>query len=189
MRDLPAGRADAGRTAFEARRGEVVGRAAGRTRARRVRLVASLSGSFAGGSIKSEVPGIHIERGLNTKGLFDFAGRPKPAAGGESLALDVDTGLGGLAADLDALRLDTYPLFSVDRVTPRLNWPRWRPTSLAATRRENAASGPMIPKRLPATPVGNGKHTAVTAPTVAKKRPTDWRNAAGAAVNYVMRSH
>jgi len=43
--------------------------------------------------------------------------------------------------------------------------------------------------RLPATPVGNGKHTAVTAPTVAKKRPTDWRNAAGAAVNYVMRSH
>jgi phenylpropionate dioxygenase-like ring-hydroxylating dioxygenase large terminal subunit len=48
--------------------------------------------------------------------------RPKPAAEGESLALDVDTGLGSLAADLDALRLDTYPLFSVDRVTPRLNW-------------------------------------------------------------------
>jgi hypothetical protein len=35
--------------------------------------------SFAGGSIKSLVPGIHIERGLNTKGLFDYAGRPKPA--------------------------------------------------------------------------------------------------------------
>jgi hypothetical protein len=35
--------------------------------------------SFAGGSIKSVVPGIHIERGLNTKGLFDYAGRPKPA--------------------------------------------------------------------------------------------------------------
>jgi hypothetical protein len=36
--------------------------------------------SFAGGSIKSIVPGIHVERGLNTKGLFDYAGRPKPAA-------------------------------------------------------------------------------------------------------------
>ncbi|HMJ34189.1 MAG TPA: glycoside hydrolase family 2 TIM barrel-domain containing protein [Baekduia sp.] len=36
--------------------------------------------SFAGGSIKSIVPGIHIERGLNTKGIFDYAGRPKPAA-------------------------------------------------------------------------------------------------------------
>jgi hypothetical protein len=36
--------------------------------------------SFAGGSIRSVVPGIHIERGLNTKGLFDYAGRPKPAA-------------------------------------------------------------------------------------------------------------
>jgi hypothetical protein len=35
--------------------------------------------SFAGGSIRSVVPDIHIERGLNTKGLFDFAGRPKPA--------------------------------------------------------------------------------------------------------------
>jgi hypothetical protein len=36
--------------------------------------------TFAGGSIKSQVPGIHIERGLNTKGIFDFAGKPKPAA-------------------------------------------------------------------------------------------------------------
>jgi beta-galactosidase/beta-glucuronidase len=36
--------------------------------------------TFAGGSISSVVPGIHIERGLNTKGLFDYAGHPKPAA-------------------------------------------------------------------------------------------------------------
>ena len=35
--------------------------------------------TFAGGSISSVVPDIHIERGLNTKGLFDYAGRPKPA--------------------------------------------------------------------------------------------------------------
>jgi len=36
--------------------------------------------TFAGGSISSVIPDIHIERGLNTKGLFDYAGRPKPAA-------------------------------------------------------------------------------------------------------------
>jgi hypothetical protein len=36
--------------------------------------------TFAGGSIKSVVPDIVVERGLNTKGLFDYAGRPKPAA-------------------------------------------------------------------------------------------------------------
>ncbi|HWI73294.1 MAG TPA: glycoside hydrolase family 2 TIM barrel-domain containing protein, partial [Baekduia sp.] len=36
--------------------------------------------TFAGGSIKSVVPGIVVERGLNTKGLFDYAGHPKPAA-------------------------------------------------------------------------------------------------------------
>ena len=35
--------------------------------------------TFAGGSISSVIPGIHIERGLNTKGLFDYAGHPKPA--------------------------------------------------------------------------------------------------------------
>jgi hypothetical protein len=35
--------------------------------------------TFAGGSISSVVPDIHIERGLNTKGLFDYSGRPKPA--------------------------------------------------------------------------------------------------------------
>jgi hypothetical protein len=36
--------------------------------------------TFAGGSIKSVVPTISITRGLNTKGLFDYAGHPKPAA-------------------------------------------------------------------------------------------------------------
>ena len=30
--------------------------------------------------------------------------------------------LGAIAADLAALKLETYPLFSVDRVTPRINW-------------------------------------------------------------------
>ncbi len=48
--------------------------------------------------------------------------RPKPAQAGESLELDVDAGLGALAADFDALELETYPLFSSDWVKPRINW-------------------------------------------------------------------
>jgi phenylpropionate dioxygenase-like ring-hydroxylating dioxygenase large terminal subunit len=48
--------------------------------------------------------------------------RPRPAQPGESLDLDVDAGLGALAADFEALRLDTYPLFSSDWVRPRINW-------------------------------------------------------------------
>ena len=45
----------------------------------------AVSPTFAGGSIKSVVPDIQIERGLNTKGLFDFGGparsrRPRPCA-------------------------------------------------------------------------------------------------------------
>lgn len=35
--------------------------------------------SFAGGSISRVVPGIHLVRGLNQKGLIGYAGRPKPA--------------------------------------------------------------------------------------------------------------
>jgi beta-galactosidase/beta-glucuronidase len=52
--------------------------------------------TFAGGSIASVIPGIHIERGLNTKGLFDYAGRPKPAVAAVRLAFaPLGTGLGG----------------------------------------------------------------------------------------------
>ena len=36
--------------------------------------------TFAGGSISSVIPDIHILRGLNTKGLFTYSGTPKPAA-------------------------------------------------------------------------------------------------------------
>ncbi|MCW2991885.1 MAG: hypothetical protein JWM73_2479 [Solirubrobacterales bacterium] len=35
--------------------------------------------SFAGGSIRREVPGIHLVRGIAQKGLYDYRGRPKPA--------------------------------------------------------------------------------------------------------------
>ncbi len=35
--------------------------------------------SFAGGSIHRQVPDIQLVRGLNQKGLFDYAGDPKPA--------------------------------------------------------------------------------------------------------------
>jgi phenylpropionate dioxygenase-like ring-hydroxylating dioxygenase large terminal subunit len=48
--------------------------------------------------------------------------RPRPLAPGESAAIDIDRELGGFAADLAALRLDTYPIFSVDRIAPRINW-------------------------------------------------------------------
>ena len=48
--------------------------------------------------------------------------RPKPLQPGESPDLDIDTGLGPLGADLAALELETYPIFSVDRVAPRINW-------------------------------------------------------------------
>jgi hypothetical protein len=34
---------------------------------------------FLGGSIRHQVPDIRIRRGLNSKGLFSYAGRPKPA--------------------------------------------------------------------------------------------------------------
>ena len=43
-------------------------------------------------------------------------------AAGERIELDVDSGLGPLAADLAALGLETYPMFSADRVNPRINW-------------------------------------------------------------------
>ena len=39
----------------------------------------ALAPSFAGGSIRHEVPNIRLERGLNQKGLFTYDGRPKPA--------------------------------------------------------------------------------------------------------------
>jgi phenylpropionate dioxygenase-like ring-hydroxylating dioxygenase large terminal subunit len=48
--------------------------------------------------------------------------RPKPVAAGESAVIDIDAGLGPIATDLAALRLETYPLFSTDRVNPRINW-------------------------------------------------------------------
>jgi phenylpropionate dioxygenase-like ring-hydroxylating dioxygenase large terminal subunit len=48
--------------------------------------------------------------------------RPKPVQQGESVEIDVDAGLGGLAADLAALRFESYPMFSADRINPRINW-------------------------------------------------------------------
>ncbi|HEY4098155.1 MAG TPA: glycoside hydrolase family 2 TIM barrel-domain containing protein [Baekduia sp.] len=55
----------------------------------------AVSPGFAGGSISRVVPGIHIERGLNTKGLFDYAGKPKPAAAAVRRAFEpLGTGLG-----------------------------------------------------------------------------------------------
>jgi phenylpropionate dioxygenase-like ring-hydroxylating dioxygenase large terminal subunit len=48
--------------------------------------------------------------------------RPKPARPGEVGAIDVDATLAVMAADMDALELGSYPIFSVDRIMPRINW-------------------------------------------------------------------
>lgn len=48
--------------------------------------------------------------------------RATPVKEGESPEIDVDEVLDALAPDLKALNLETYPLFSADRVTPRINW-------------------------------------------------------------------
>jgi phenylpropionate dioxygenase-like ring-hydroxylating dioxygenase large terminal subunit len=37
-------------------------------------------------------------------------------------SLDIDAALGPMAADLAALEPETYPLYSTDRVSPRINW-------------------------------------------------------------------
>src|SRR3954462_1768791 len=37
-------------------------------------------------------------------------------------AIDNDSVLGAIAPDMAALQLDTHPLYSTDKVTPRLNW-------------------------------------------------------------------
>jgi hypothetical protein len=39
----------------------------------------ALAPSFAGGSIRAQVPSIRLVRGINQKGLFTYDGRPKPA--------------------------------------------------------------------------------------------------------------
>ena len=45
-----------------------------------------------------------------------------PLREGETGAIDVDAELGAFADDFAALRLDTFPIFSVDRIAPRINW-------------------------------------------------------------------
>jgi hypothetical protein len=39
----------------------------------------ALTPDFAGGSIRREVPGIRIRRGINQKGLIDYSGDAKPS--------------------------------------------------------------------------------------------------------------
>jgi nitrite reductase/ring-hydroxylating ferredoxin subunit len=48
--------------------------------------------------------------------------RPKPVQAGEPHELGVEAELGTMADDFAALKLETYPIFSVDRVSPRINW-------------------------------------------------------------------
>jgi phenylpropionate dioxygenase-like ring-hydroxylating dioxygenase large terminal subunit len=48
--------------------------------------------------------------------------RPNPVKPGDSATIDVDAHLGGIASDLAAMKLEAFPLYSTDRVVPRLNW-------------------------------------------------------------------
>jgi len=48
--------------------------------------------------------------------------RATPVKEGESADIDVDAALDALVPDLAALKLETYPLFSVDHIKPRINW-------------------------------------------------------------------
>jgi phenylpropionate dioxygenase-like ring-hydroxylating dioxygenase large terminal subunit len=48
--------------------------------------------------------------------------RANPLQANESAVFDLDAQLGMLGADFDALKLDSYPLYSSDWVHPRINW-------------------------------------------------------------------
>jgi phenylpropionate dioxygenase-like ring-hydroxylating dioxygenase large terminal subunit len=48
--------------------------------------------------------------------------RARPVRPGESVEIDVDAHLGSWAEDFAAWKFGSYLLYSVDRVTPRLNW-------------------------------------------------------------------
>jgi hypothetical protein len=52
----------------------------------------AVSPAFAGGSIRRVVPGIRLVRGVNQKGLFTYAGRPKPGAAVVRRAFAADRG-------------------------------------------------------------------------------------------------
>jgi hypothetical protein len=52
----------------------------------------ALRPDFRGGSVLAERPGLKLAPGLNEKGLFDFAGRPKPALEAVRDALDEAAG-------------------------------------------------------------------------------------------------
>ncbi|MFL5905305.1 MAG: hypothetical protein ACJ76Q_16065, partial [Solirubrobacteraceae bacterium] len=39
----------------------------------------ALRPNFLGGSVRAYLPRLKLRRGLNAKGLFDYAGRPKPS--------------------------------------------------------------------------------------------------------------
>jgi hypothetical protein len=47
----------------------------------------ALTPTFAGGSIRRLLPGLALRRGINQKGLFTYAGRPKPAVAAVARAL------------------------------------------------------------------------------------------------------
>ena len=54
----------------------------------------ALRPDFVGGSIATRTPGLTLSPGLNEKGLYDFAGRPKPSLAAVRRAFDATFGAG-----------------------------------------------------------------------------------------------
>jgi phenylpropionate dioxygenase-like ring-hydroxylating dioxygenase large terminal subunit len=86
-----------------------------------------LAGRLLGTTDKVGFAGIdHASHGLVRLPAAERHGlmfvRPRPVGEDAARTIDVDAELGALVPDLAALRLDTYPMFSVDRVAPRINW-------------------------------------------------------------------
>ena len=86
-----------------------------------------LGGKLLGTTDKTGFAGLHLAaHGLLRLPAVERHGmlfvRPNPVQQGETVEIDIDAGLGAFAADLAALRLETYRLASTDRVSPRINW-------------------------------------------------------------------
>lgn len=86
-----------------------------------------LSGKLLGTTDKAGFAGLDLgTHGLVRLPIAEKHGmifvRPKPLQKDETVRIDIDAELGPIGTDLAALKLDSFPYYSVDRVHPRINW-------------------------------------------------------------------
>jgi len=91
------------------------------------RLDLDLAGRLLGTTDKVGFAGIDLARhGLVRLPAAERHGmlfvRPKPIQQARASRSNVDSGLGPLATDLAHSGWKTYPMFSADRINPRINW-------------------------------------------------------------------